>query len=142
MFRKLRNRAVYGVLVAMVISSAIAVFGPVIETYLFPVYSRFEVVEIAPTKDGRTRAKFRFTKHRACIPHGFTWYSGEAGKAYREVDVQIDQDLSIPAVRPIGEQLSSEYILDVDATVMQRGVYAEIYSRCHPFWITTSIIYP
>jgi hypothetical protein len=133
---------IYGILYAMVIGSAVMVFGPVLETYLYPAYSRFEVVSIEPTKDGQTRARFRFTKHRACVPHGFTWFSGEAGAEYREVDVVINQDKSLPPVRPIGEQLTSEYILGVEPSVLERGVYAEIYSRCHPFWITTSIVYP
>lgn len=125
---------------AMILFMGFFVVGPVIETKVFPVYSKFEVVSIEPYGDGQSRAVFKFQKLRQCDPQGSAWYAGEFGAAFRQLPMKIDGQSG--SVRPLGEQLTSPYIIDATPEMVAEGVFAEIFSRCHPFWQTRSSIYP
>lgn len=125
----------------MVLISAVFVFGPPLESKLTPVYSKFRIISIEPYGEGQTRAVFEFTKWRQCAPQGFAWYAGNPGAAFRQIDVEIEQQVG-GAPRPLGVQQSSPYILDVAPEDLTGIVFAEIYSRCHFLWTTRTDIYP
>lgn len=125
---------------AMILFMGLFVVGPVVETKLFPVYSKFALVSVEPFGDGQSRAVFEFTKHRQCEPQGSAWFAGEFGAAFRQLPMRIDG--RIAGTRPLGRQLTSPYIIDALPELVRDGVFAEIYSRCHPFWLTRSAIYP
>lgn len=139
---KLWHNVVHVALAAMVIASLVLVFGPPLETKFFPAYSRFEIIEIAALPDGNSQARFRFTKLRSCAPAGFAWYAGDPAAAFRQLTVTVEYQEGEPPVRPLGVNLTSSYVIDVDPQVLRDGVYAEVFSRCWPFWVTRSVIYP
>lgn len=130
-----------GVLAAMVMVSALFIFGPPLETKLLPVYSKFEIIEVTPYGENQSRAIFRFTKWRQCDPQGFSWYAGNPGAAFRQIGIKIEQPRP-GGPRPLGVQQTSPYIIDVPPEDLRGIVFAEIYSRCHFLWNTRTDIYP
>lgn len=122
---------------------AVFLLGPPIETRLFPVYSKFAIAHIVGTPDGGSMVTFGFTKLRNCTPAGITWFIGEPGGAYRQIELLSDRPAGTPIVnRPLGYHLSAAYKIDVAPDVLRDQGFASVYSNCHPFWITRSIIYP
>ena len=115
--------------------------GPWLETKFLPVYSRFEIMQIEPYGEGQTRAIFKFTKYRQCEPQGFAWYTGELGAAFRQLRVKVESTGSVPS-RPLGVQMTSPYVIDATPAQVKDATFAEIFSTCHPFWTTRSVIYP
>lgn len=128
----------------MVLLAVVAVYllGPLIETYFFPVYSKFTIAHITPTADGGSEVSFNFTKYRTCEPAGINWFIGEPGGAYRQADLVSERPAMPPINRPIGYHLSVTYKVDVAPDVFRAQGFASVYSNCHPFWITRSVIYP
>lgn len=97
-------------------------------------------MSVEPYGEGQSRAVFRFTKLRQCDPQGSAWFAGEMGKAFRQLPMTIQGGGT--SLRPLGEQLTSPYIIDAPPEVVRGAVFAEIYSRCWPLWTTRSVIYP
>jgi len=128
---------------AVVLYLGVVSVGPWVETTYFPVYSSFEIVSIEASGDHQSRAVFKFTKYRECESAGFAWFQGELNTPLRPLEVRVVRDPGDPVtVRPLGEQLSSPYLLDVTLDRIENVTFAEVFSRCHPFWLTRSIIYP
>lgn len=114
----------------------IFVFVPAIETRWFPVYSLFEVVEIAPSDKG-SKVTFRYTKFRDCYPQGYAWFSGDIGRGYKQLN--IVPRVSVPQT-PVGRHQTTMEI-EITPEEFTGPLYAEIYSRCHPFWVTRSVVF-
>jgi len=125
---------------ALVLYMGVFTIGPYVETKLFPAYSKFQLASVEPYGDGQSRVVFGYTKYRQCEPQGFSWFAGELGASYRQLAFRAEGDPG-PA-RPLGANITRHYIIDVRPDVLRDGVFAEIYSRCHPFWVTRSEIYP
>jgi hypothetical protein len=121
---------------------AVVTIGPKIETHFFPVYSQFQILKIKETEDGGTEVVFRYTKLRSCKPAGIMWFIGEPGGAYRQIDLVSNRPPLTTVNRPLGENTSVPYKVDVAPAVLINRGFANIYSNCHPFWVTQSSIYP
>lgn len=112
--------------------------GPIVETRFFPVYSRFAVEDIRAAEGG-TEARFRFTKFRDCDARGWAWYVGDFGATSRQVEVKSTENA---VDRPLGMFVSNPYFIAADPNQVSNEMYVEIHSRCHPFWLTVSVVYP
>ncbi len=119
---------------------AITVLGPEIETRWFPVYSKFRILKIEPGPEGGSTVTVEFSKFRNCIPQGYAWYNGDFGNNYRQLEVTSRRPNPSPSL-PIGRTHST---LDVRITPDEfaSGIWAETFSRCHPFWVTRSVVFP
>lgn len=123
----------------LVVISAARIFGPEIETRLFPVYGKFEIANMKVLPDGRTEVVFKFEKLRECEARGADWADGELGQAFH-VDVGA-QTLATP--RPLGWQLSRPYIFTATPEGVRGNLTAIIYSQClFTPWRTSSAVYP
>lgn len=129
------------VIVAMLMMMTFFFFGPIIESKFWPVYSRFTAVEVKDVPERGVSATFQFTKLRNCDPQGYAWYNGELGNSFRQLNIR-----SIPQVTrrsPLGTQLTSPIVLEgVTVPELTTSVFAIVYSRCHPLWISESLVYP
>jgi len=140
MFDRLKS-VVFAVMVGLIATAALSIWGPVLETNLYPAYSRFTVHSIEPLPGGRSRVQFRFTKLRLCEPAGYAWYNGDPRGLFNQVPIVSENAAPAPS-RPLGDQLSSFYVIDVTPETMAAATFAEVFSRCWPLWMTRSIIYP
>lgn len=129
---------VLGFLFTIVLVMVAFMVGPAVETRFFPVYSRFELLSAEPGQGG-TVAQFRYTKLRECPAQGFAWYVGELGAGSRQFTVKPTQRLNTP--RSVGDHITSPYLMDLDLGQV-RSMRAEVFNRCHPFWVTRTEIYP
>jgi len=130
------------VVAAMLLLMSFFTFGPLVESKFFPVYSKFRIIEAEDSPQG-ARAIFEFNKYRNCDPQGFAFYNGELGQAFHHVMVNVENTSPGSRLRPLGPQLTSVYNLrNVTVDDLKSSVFAEIYSRCHPLWITRTKIYP
>lgn len=122
--------------------ATVVTLGPRIESRFFPVYTQFEILKIEETASGGTQVVFRYEKLRNCKPAGVNWFIGEPGGAYRQVEM-LSQRPPLAAVnRPLGENTTVPYTIDVAPAVLINRGFATIYNNCHPFWLTQSSIYP
>ena len=118
-------------------------FAPWLETRWMPVYSKFKVISIERVSDTQSRVVFRFEKLRQCEPQGSAWLFGEPGAAFRQLRITIERPHGIDSIiRPVGVHVSNPYLMDTSVEQIASATFAEIYSRCHPFWLTRSEIYP
>lgn len=127
---------------AMLAMMGFFTLGPIAETKFFPAYGRFKLISVEPYGAGQSRAIFSFEKKRSCTPAGFAWFNGDIGSSYQIVDFTIDAPGGSGITRPSGHHISSPYIIDVPPNDVRTQPLGEIYSRCHPFWITRSEVYP
>lgn len=118
------------------------VIGPWIETKSFPVYSKFKIISVERLTDTQSKVIFRFNKMRQCEPQGFAWYFGEPGGAFRQLRIFIDRPKGVASIRPLGIQETDPYVIDASVEDLANATFAEIFNRCHPFWLTRSEIYP
>ena len=122
----------------LVITSFIV--GPAIETRFFPVHGHFELVSVA-AKDGNTVGQFKYEKRRECPAQGFAWFAGEFGATSRQVEVMPAERRS--SVQPLGTHVTVPYVfVGTTPDQVRSSMRAEIYNRCHPFWLTRTEIYP
>lgn len=126
---------------AMVLYMGVATIGPYLESKVWPAYSRFTIESIEPYGENQSRVVFSYWKYRMCEPQGFAWFAGDLGLSYRQLTMRSDATRATPP-RPLGYNLSQPYIVDVEPNALRDGTFAEIYSRCHPFWVSRSSIYP
>lgn len=125
---------------AMVLMMGVLIIGPYLETKFWPAYSAFEIESVEPYEGGKSKVVFRYTKYRQCEPQGFSWFAGELGAAYRQINIRSLDGPQPP--RQLGQNLSNTYVVDVPPNVLINGTFAEIYSKCHFLWTTRSEIYP
>lgn len=139
---RLLNFGIHTAGVAVLIT-AFFVVGPWLETKWYPVYSKFTIIRMEKVGDTQSRVVFRFTKLRQCEPQGSAWFFGEPGAFFRQIRTTIERPKGVDSViRPLGTHISNPYVMDVSVEQIASATYAEIYSRCHPFWLTRSVIYP
>ncbi len=131
--------AILGFLFTIVVVMVGFMVGPAVETRFFPVYSRFELIAVQESEGG-TIAQFRYWKLRECPAQGFSWYVGELGAANRQVPVTPTTKLNAP--RSVGEHITTPYLIEAEPRQVKGGMRAEIWNRCHPFWLTRTEIYP
>lgn len=130
---------VLGMLFSMVLLIFFFTLGPWVESSFLPVYSHFELVSAEPSPDG-TIAVFRYTKYRNCEPLGYTWFSGDIGAGVTQLNVRR-KGSSGP--RPLGTQTTAPInIAGITPLELADNVYAVLYSRCHPLWITETEVRP
>lgn len=123
----------------LVVISAVRIFGPEIETRLFPVYSKFEIHSIESVSPTQTRVVFEFQKLRQCEPRSASWADDELGQEYKII-LEGDPNL-VP--RDLGQQLSRPRLFDASVDEVENRLVAYIVSRC-PFmpWDTRSEVFP
>lgn len=123
----------------LVVLSASRIFGPEIETRLFPVYGKFEIVSMKALDEEHTEVVFKFEKLRNCEPRGAVWAEGELGQSF-QVEVAPQ---TAPTPRPLGWQLSRPYVFTATPEGIRDNLTATIFSQC-PFtpWRTSSTVYP
>lgn len=137
--RKLGVNVALSSLMLMLLLMAARLFGPMVETAFFPVYSRFILESAMPLPSGESEVVFNFQKLRTCQPRGYAWFNGELGNFSEKLDVRVRPNL--PSPRPLGWQRTSPYIIEATPDEVRNAVSGEIYSECHPFWITRSVVY-
>lgn len=126
----------------MLAGAAFLTLGPALETRYFPVYSKFKIVDLTETSDGGSEVTFSFYKRRSCAPSGINWFIGDPDGAYRQTELISARPTTIANNRPVGSHVSIPYKVDVAPDVLRARGFASIYSNCHPFWVTRSVIYP
>lgn len=126
----------------LLVSAGLFTLGPKLEARFFPVYDKFEILKIKETDDGGTEVQFRYAKLRDCEPVGITWFVGDPGGAYRQIDLVSARPPLTRVNKPLGENVSPPYKVDVAPAVLINRGFANIYNNCHPFWRTQSAIYP
>lgn len=135
-----RTSRILGSMIVVMISVMLVLWvGPAAETRFFPVYSRFEVVTAEKSPDG-TIATFKFTKYRDCEARGWAWYVGEFGALSRQVEVKHVNGISTR--RKLGEGITSPYLIAAEPDQVRNEMHAEILSRCHPLWLSRSVVRP
>lgn len=121
---------------------AVLTLGPTLESKFFPVYSKFQILKIEQTADGGSNVVFRYTKLRECRPAGVRWFIGDPGGAYRQIELLSSRPPGVRVNRPLGENTSPPYYIDVSPEVLRTQGFADIYNNCHSLWVTQSSIYP
>lgn len=123
---------------ALAISAYIV--GPAIETKFFPVYGKFELIDVKSV-NGSTVGQFSYEKLRPCEAQGFAWFAGEFGATSRQVEVLPVERRS--TTHPVGFHLTVPYVfVGASPEQVKSSMRAEIYNRCHPFWVSRTEIYP
>lgn len=116
------------------------VLGPEVETRWNPVYSKFKILDLKANPAGGSFVTVEYQKYRDCFPQGYAWYQGDFGNYTRQLEVKSTRTSGSPNL-PLGKHI---VVLDVAITTQEfaSGITAETFSRCHPFWVTRSIIFP
>lgn len=128
-------------LFSMVVIVLFFSLGPLAEGRLFPVYSHFTIVEMTPTDEG-VKVTFRFTKFRNCDPMGYQWYADDTDGLGPGVKVLNIKRLAPPNPKPLGTQMSSPIVIEGITPLELPNVRASIFSRCHPLWVTETVVRP
>ena len=124
-----------------VIIMAISVLGPMMETKFFPVYAKFKIVDVQPIADGKASVlTIELRKLRECIPQGYAWYSSDLGSFVQQLNVVSNTRNPAP-VLPVGKYVLKFTIDGITAADLP-SLYAETFSRCHPLWITRTVVFP
>ncbi len=120
---------------------AIGYFGPMLETRFYPVFSKFKIISIVdiPGEDAATLSIEGY-KLRDCIPQGYAWYSGDFGTYLRQLNVAGNARNQAPMI-PLGKFYSTFKVEGLRESTAPK-LYAETFSRCWPFWVTRSVVYP
>lgn len=126
---------------AAIVLVLVWIIGPELETRWYPAYSHFQVLDVQPGKEpGHSVITVEFTKYRDCFPQGYAWYSGDLGNTFRQIEV-FSRRTPGSAILPTGRH---KVTLDVavDPIEFVTGIRAEIFNRCHIFWVTRSVVLP
>lgn len=132
---------VLDVALAAIMLVLVWVLGPEIESRWYPAYSKFEVLDVQPKADPeKSTITVEFTKYRDCFPQGYAWYSGDLGNTFRQIEV-FSRRTPGSAILPVGRH---KITLDVNVAPEEfiNGISAEIFNRCHIFWVTRSVVLP
>lgn len=140
---RLFNAAFY---VSMAVVAYVMLFtvGRSVETAMFPVFSYFRIASVQEIEPNVIRLQVSFTKDRDCEPGGYAWYAGQRGGTFRELGVRtIPPEGNQTGIRPLGAgQVSRPFDLLISADEFEAGIFADVYSRCHPLWLSRSEVYP
>lgn len=119
--------------------------GPVVERSYFPVVSKLRIIELTPEpRTGHARVMAEFTKFRDCEYIGIAWYRGTPAIGFERVPVILQRqvgDNSSPN-RPIGTQRSGPWIIGMPIHEIDGNSFAQLFHRCHPFWLSRTDFYP
>lgn len=118
----------------------ITAIGPEIETRWNPVYAKFKIVSVDPVGLDAVRFTVDLYKFRDCLPQGYGWYSGDLGSYNRQLNVVAQSQNTAPKL-PVGKSRSVFVVHGITLREVP-GIWAETYSRCHPFWMTRSVVFP
>lgn len=132
---------VLDVALAAIMLVLVWIIGPEIETRWYPAYSKFDILDVQPGKEeGMSTITVEFNKYRDCFPQGYAWYSGDLGNMFRQIEV-FSRRTPGSAILPVGRH---KVTLDVrvEPEEFVNGISAEIFNRCHIFWVTRSIVLP
>lgn len=120
---------------------ALSVLGPMIESRFFPVYAKFKILDMQPTADGKASVlTIELRKLRDCIPQGYAWYSSDLGSFIQQLNVVSNTRNAAP-VLPLGRHVS-KFTIDGIKPADLPSLYAETFSRCHPLWVTRTVVFP
>jgi hypothetical protein len=119
--------------------------GPLIETRLFPVVGKLQILTMTDDPQGNTVVDVAFDKRRDCEYVGLAWFRGrhdsELGFMRVAVVTRAASDTSNPN-RPTGRQQAGPWTIAVPPAEIASNSFAVLYHRCHPFWITRTEFYP
>lgn len=133
----------YYLLLLMVVIPTVYTAGPWLETKYWPVFSKFTIASAVEVSPGVTRVVVSFDKRRECAPGGFGWFSGKRGEPFEELTIVATvQDSGSGSGRPVGRQLSKPFDINIADDQIADNVFVDIFSRCHPLWVTRSEVYP
>lgn len=123
---------------------ALFTVGPPLETRLFPVTSKISIVTIEPHGERGTDFTFTFEKRRwrdGCELVGFEVFRTDRAFAPGFTPYKVNgKPVTSNAA---GAFASSVWRIDeLTPAVVQGAVRMEWRHRCHPFWITRTLIYP
>lgn len=124
---------------AIALAALIIHFGPAAETALFPVTSKFKVVEFEAMETGTT-VRFEFTKRRQCTLESLTWYRriGEFRIAYTPMKLNGEPMID----QWTGRIRSARFFLPMTEDEIRKSSFATTRHRCHGLWDTTTVVYP
>ena len=131
------------VIIMGVIFSVWAV-GPSLENRYFPVVSKLKIADLRADSDGNAIIMAEFTKVRNCEYLGVAWYRGSRNQGFERVPVILQRragDRSNPN-RPLGTQRSGPWLVGMPVVEIDGNSFAELFHRCHPFWISKTDFYP
>lgn len=130
------TRALLTIGVCMAFTPAVFSVGPIVETRLFPVYTKTRVLEEVADQLG-VEFFLEFTKRRQCEFLGLAWYSGPTRYPVR---FEPGSSGSLATLtRPIGKHRAGPW--QVLGLQTLRNTRASALHRCHPLWITTTEFY-
>ena len=139
------GKVVIAALVFSCVIYLVYLIGPRIETAYFPALGKFEFVKMVLMPDGQsTLVQVRFNKLRDhCDAGPYAWYLTDADGDFEGLDVTTTRTTNPDAEgRPPGWQLSQPFIIHTTPELLKTKVFAVTFSRCHPFWLTKSEVYP
>lgn len=141
--------AVLTLLAGMVVTIAVFGLGPLIETRYFPVYTKMQIVSIERIPPNNSLITAKYEKLRDCEPLASAWYNSPIAVDLDARQLQFTPRRAVggnpgprPLNRPIGKYTSQPFELDASPEDIKQTVFAEVFSRCHPFWTTRTLIYP
>lgn len=131
-----------------VVAALILIFtiGPWVETRLFPAVSKLNILTMTPNAAGDTIITASFDKKRDCEYIGIAWFHGRRGSdmGFERVPLILQRregDTSSPN-RPMGRQQAGPWIIAIPPAEIAGNSFAELYHRCHPFWVSRTEFYP
>lgn len=127
---------------------SIFTLGPAVETRLFPVVSKLNLLSVEREGDN-TLVKADFTKLRPCEYIGITWFRHTLAPDGADLEQRIpvilrrDPDDTSSPNRPLGRTIAGPWeLVGVTPEQVKGESVALLYHRCHPFWTTTTEFYP
>lgn len=122
--------------------------GPSMETWLNPVIGKMRIVSVTWADRGMaSEVIVEFDKKRGCEFVGLVWYDGIPGAPQTRVQVQA-RPASGELVRPelltraTGLQRAGPWHVEIPAGMLRARSAVVTFHHCHPFWLTTSVLYP
>jgi hypothetical protein len=129
-------------LIAIWVMVLVAAYGPATERNLFPVVSKFEILQIEPDGAG-SRVYVRFEKYRSCEYLGITWSrvmpDGTLRRAFLNLKPADDMTGS---TRPVGAQVAGPWYVGMTPEQVKDQSRVTLAYRCHPLWITEKEAWP
>jgi hypothetical protein len=117
-------------------------WGPSIERVVFPVISKFQIVEIEPDGVG-SRIWVRFEKYRGCQFLGLTWQRVLPDGSLKQAVIRFRTagDTS-GSTRPEGRFDEGPWYVKLAPDDLMKHSSATISYRCLPFWTTQIQVWP
>ena len=116
--------------------------GPDIESRMAPVVERLTITRVIPINGQTAYVHAEFRKNRPCDLIGTAWYRvlPTGGMERVGLDTRITP-APLVVSRPVGINRVGPWLVGMNAGEIVGESYAEMYHRCHPMWITRSVLY-